>query len=81
MGWDQLLDIPLLQLAASQFDVLLTIYRGIEFQQNLAKLGIGVIVVEVPKNQMRYYLAVQKELSAAVDEIGQGRVTHVRFEP
>jgi hypothetical protein len=80
MGWDQLLDGPLLQLAAPQFDVL-TIDRSIEFQQNLSKLGIGVIVVEVPKNQMRHDLAVQKELSAAVDAIRPGRVIHVRVEP
>jgi hypothetical protein len=43
-------------------------------------LGIGLIVVEVPKNQMRYYLAVQKELTAALDEIRPGQVIHVRVE-
>jgi predicted nuclease of predicted toxin-antitoxin system len=81
MGWGRLLDGPLLQLAAQRFDVLLTIDRSIEFQQNLSKLGIGLIVVETPKNQMRCYRAVQKELRAAVDEIRPGRVTHVRVEP
>jgi predicted nuclease of predicted toxin-antitoxin system len=81
MGWDQLLDGPLLQLAAPQFDVFLTIDRSIEFQQNLSMWGIGVNVVEVPKNQMRYFLAVEKELSAAVDAIRPGRVIHVRVEP
>ncbi|HMC57906.1 MAG TPA: hypothetical protein VKJ01_01820 [Candidatus Solibacter sp.] len=53
MGWGRLLDGPLLQLAAQRFDVLLTIDRSIEFGQNLSKLGIGLIVVETPKNQMR----------------------------
>jgi hypothetical protein len=40
-----------------------------------------VIIVEVPKNQMRHFLAVQKERSAAVDAIRPGRVIHVRVEP
>lgn len=43
-GWDTLEDGPLLTFAQQEFDVLLTIDGSLEFQQNLSKLQIGVIV-------------------------------------
>ena len=81
MSWERLLDGPLLKLAAQEFDVLLTIDRSIEYQQNLSRLGIGMILVEVPKNQMRYYRSAKNELSAAVEGIRAGQVIHIRVEP
>jgi hypothetical protein len=62
-GWDTLEDGPLLTVAQKDFDALLTIDRSLEFQQNLSKFRIGVIVVHVPKNQLAYYRAIQKEIS------------------
>jgi hypothetical protein len=43
-------DGPLLERAEKEFDVLVTIDRSLEYQQNLAKYRIGVVVVHVPKN-------------------------------
>lgn len=39
MGWDRLTDGALLTSAQGLFDVLLTIDRGLEFQQNLKITG------------------------------------------
>ena len=50
-GWDALEDGPLLTVAQKAFDVLVTIDGSIEFQQNLSKFQIGIVVVHVPKNQ------------------------------
>lgn len=49
---DALEDGPLLALAEKEFDVLITIDSRMEFQQNISKFQIGVIVVHVPKNQL-----------------------------
>ena len=46
--------------------------RGIEFQQNIAKLRIGIIVVHVPKNQIAYYRAIRNELRKALAKCPPG---------
>src|SRR5271155_3035615 len=77
MEWDRLRDGPLLLLAQERFDVLISIDRGLEFQQNLQRLELGVIVVMVPKNQLLYYESVAAELRAAVQDVQPGQVVHV----
>ncbi|SRR6266404_8473370 len=77
-GWDSLEDGPLLMLAQNEFDVLVTIDRGLEHQQNLARFQIGVVVVHVPKNQISYYRVIQMELWAAIEEVRPGAAIHVR---
>jgi predicted nuclease of predicted toxin-antitoxin system len=61
-GWGRLEDAPLLAAAQEEFDVLLTIDTSLEFQQNLSRYQIGVVVVHVPKNQLAYYRLLWKEL-------------------
>ena len=77
MGWDRLADGPLLELAEQSFDVMITIDRSLEYQQNLGKFRLGVVVVEVPKNQMRWYRAAQAKMLAAVERMEPGRAIHV----
>jgi predicted nuclease of predicted toxin-antitoxin system len=76
-NWDALDDGALLAVAQDEFDVLLTIDRGLEFQQNIARFHLGVVVVHVPKNQIAHYEAIQKELRLAVELVRQGEVRHV----
>ena len=80
-GWDTLEDGHLLTSAEKEFDVFLTIDGSLEFQQNLAKLQIGVIVVHVPKNQLIHYKAIQDELLAAIEKVRPGEAIHVRVPP
>lgn len=80
-GWDTLEDGPLLTLAQKKFDALLTIDGSLEFQQNLSKLQIALIVVHVPKNQIAHYRVIQKELLAAIEKARPGEVIHVRTPP
>src|SRR5437879_12690717 len=80
-GWDTFEDGPLLALGQREFDVFLTIDQNLEFQQNLAKFQIGVVVVHVPKNQMVHYQAVRKELRLAVANARRGRLIHVIAPP
>jgi Domain of unknown function (DUF5615) len=43
-GWAGVKNGALLQLAATQFDVLLTVDRNLEYQQNFAHLKLAVVV-------------------------------------
>jgi predicted nuclease of predicted toxin-antitoxin system len=80
-GWDTLEDGLLLTAAQKEFDVLVTIDGRIEFQQNLSKFQIGVVIVHVPKNQLIHYRVIQKELLAAVEKARSGEAIHVRVPP
>ncbi len=80
-GWDTLEDGPLLKATEKEFDVLLTIDGSLEFQQNFSQLQIGVLVADVPKNQVTYYPALQKELLEAAENIVPGKVIHVWTRP
>jgi predicted nuclease of predicted toxin-antitoxin system len=77
MGWNELTDGTLLALAAKSFDVLLTIDKGLEFQQNFQNLSLVLIVVAVRKNQMPYYQALQQQLLAAIENLSPGQIIHV----
>jgi hypothetical protein len=57
--------------------VLLTLDRNLEFQQSIAKFGLGLVVVQVPKNQIAYYRAIQREILTAIDAVKPGEVVHV----
>jgi hypothetical protein len=81
MGWGAFEDGPLLSAAQEQFDCLLTIDRGIEHQQNVSKLKIGILVVHVPKNQLSHYQAIRQELVRAADAAQPGNVIHVGARP
>ncbi len=80
-GWDTLEDGPLLALAQQQFDVLITIDGNIEFQQNIPKLQMGIIVAHVAKNRLVHYQALQRDLLEAVETIQAGQLVHVPATP
>jgi predicted nuclease of predicted toxin-antitoxin system len=80
-GWGAMEDGPLLAAAQEQFDLFITNDRGIEFQQNLAKFRIGVVVVHVPKNQIGYYRAIRAELQDALTNVRLGEVIHIAAPP
>ena len=70
-GWAGKRNGALIRLMVeARFDTLLTVDRGIEFQQNVLASGIGVVVVLTPANRL-------KELRALIPQILDGltRVT------
>jgi predicted nuclease of predicted toxin-antitoxin system len=52
MGWAGVKNGELLLLADVQFDALLTVDQGIEYQQNLPGLHICVVVMAAPSNDV-----------------------------
>ena len=52
MGWAGVKNGALLRLADGQFDALLTVDQGIEYQQNLSGLRISVVIMLAPSNDV-----------------------------
>ena len=52
LGWAGIKNGALLKLANGQFDALLTVDQGIEYQQNLSGLSISVVVMMAPSNDV-----------------------------
>jgi Domain of unknown function (DUF5615) len=76
-GWAGVKNGELLQLAAGQFDLLLTIDRSLEYQQNFAGVALAVIVVHAPSNDVAVLRPLMTAVLAAISEIKPGMVTHV----
>jgi PIN like domain len=78
VGWAGVKNGELLQLAARQFDLLLTVDRNLEYQQNFIGSALAVIVVHVPSNDVAVLRPLMPAVLAAVSETKPGKVTHIR---
>jgi hypothetical protein len=76
-GWAGVKNGELLQLAAAQFDLLLTVDRNLEYQQNFVGLALAVIVVHAPSNDVAVLRPLMPAVLAAISETKPGLVTHV----
>jgi hypothetical protein len=76
-GWHGLSDSELLLRVQAEFDVFVTMDRGFEFQHNVRKLSIGIVIVHVVRNKVEFYRKLTDDLQIAVDDAKPGVVTHV----
>jgi uncharacterized protein DUF5615 len=67
-GWAGVKNGELLRLAASQFDVLITVDRNLEYQQNLSEIELAVVVIHATSNDVAV---------AAISEARPGSITHI----
>jgi Domain of unknown function (DUF5615) len=76
-GWAGVKNGELLQLAAKEFDLLLTVDRNLEYQQNFAGLALAVIIVHAPSNDIAMLRPLMPAVLAAISETKPGMVTHI----
>jgi Domain of unknown function (DUF5615) len=76
-GWAGVQNGELLQLAAKQFDLLLTVDRNLEYQQNFAGIMLAVIVVHAPSNDVTVLRPLMPAVLAAIPTTKPGMVTHI----
>lgn len=82
MGWHGTSNEELLRHAeAAGFNVLITADRNLEHQQNVARLGLGVVVLMVPRTDREDVLLLVPEIQEAIDHIEPGGVLHVGVDP
>ncbi len=77
LGWAGKANGELLRLAASQFDVFLTVDRGIQYQQNLAGARIGVIAMAAPSNDVDALRPLLPAVLRAIPGIQPGQFVRV----
>lgn len=71
----------LLQMAVNAgFDVLVTVDRNLEYQQNVTPATIGVVVLVAPSNRIEDLLPLVQELVDSLAQLRPGEVIHVGTE-
>ncbi len=85
LNWHRLRDHELLPLLEDQFDALVTIDQGFEFEHNLKKLTFGIVIVHVPVNKVEFYRPIFPTLLASIERecvfACAGEVIHVSVPP
>ncbi len=68
-GWSSTQNGKLLALAATKFDAFITADRNLEFQQNLAKLPLAVVVLVARKNRLQDIEPLLAELASLLNHL------------
>jgi hypothetical protein len=76
-GWAGIKNGELLLRMRGHYDVLVTMDRGIEFQQHIATLPFGIVLVRAPTNRMRDLRLLVPAILAAFLAITPGLILRV----
>jgi hypothetical protein len=76
-GWAGTRNGALLRLAASTFDVLITVDQGIEYQQDLSGLTIAVVIMAADSNDVNDLRPLVPELMEVLRAIQPGQLVRV----
>jgi hypothetical protein len=77
-GWSGVKNGELLRRADGAFEVFLTADRNLAFQQNLANVRLGVVVLALGSTKLQDLRAVADRIAAALNEVQPGQLLHVR---
>jgi predicted nuclease of predicted toxin-antitoxin system len=80
-GWSGKKNAELLRLAAEEFDVLLTMDRGVEFQQRVESLSIAILIIRASSNRFEDLQPLIPEVREVLKGIHPGQVTRVGSRP
>ena len=68
-GFKGLRNGSLLRAATGEYDVLVTVDRGFEHQQNLSELPIAVLLIRSRSNSFKYLIGMVPDALEALDRI------------
>ena len=77
MGWQGTKNGELLRLAAAEFDVFVTADQNLQYQQNLAGVDIGIIVLATVTTRLADLLPLVPASLHALESIRPGDVVRV----
>ena len=78
-GWSSVKNGELIKLIESNYNVLITHDRGLEFQQDWRTRKLSLIVLKTPSNRLSSYESSIAQLIQTIETLGQSQI--VRFEP
>jgi hypothetical protein len=79
-GWAGLKNGELLRavMASSAFDIFVTVDQRLRYQQNTARLSVGIVVIETFDTTLANLRTMLPQLQAAIESTAPGVVTEVR---
>jgi predicted nuclease of predicted toxin-antitoxin system len=77
-GWAGIKNGELLRLAEQRFDVLLTVDRNLEYQQNFLGAAVAVIVIHAPSNDITALQPLMAQVLDAIPTAARGKVTNIK---
>ena len=77
MGWAGIKNGQLLALAASEFDVFITVDRNLSFQQNLPQFDIAVVVLCASSNRLADLQPLASKILACLPNAVKGQAIQV----
>ena len=77
VGWAGVKNGELLRLAAAEFDLLITVDRNLEYQQNFEGVSLAVIVIDAATNDIVVLCSLMPAVLAAIAQVRPGVVMHV----
>jgi predicted nuclease of predicted toxin-antitoxin system len=76
-GWAGVKNGELLNRMGGHYDVLITMDRNIEFQQQISMLPFGIVLVRARSNRMQHLSALIPAIVAAIATTKPGRVRRI----
>jgi predicted nuclease of predicted toxin-antitoxin system len=76
-GWAGIKNGELLSRMRGHYDVLITMDRGIDFQQQVSTLRFGIVIVRARSNRMQHLSPLVPAILAAIAAAKPGRVKRV----
>lgn len=77
MQWSGIRNGALLQRASAEFDVLITLDRGIPYQQSVSNWPIGLLVLRAKSNRLMELHHLVPEILSAINSLQPGNVSFV----
>ena len=76
-GWSGTKTGELLRRAHQRLDALLTMDRGLQYQQNLSGLGVRIVVIHARSNRMAHLSPLIDSILKVLDGLSPGNVREV----
>jgi hypothetical protein len=76
-GWTGITNGELLRRVGIDYDALVTMDRGVEFQQNLATVSVGILLVRAPSNRMAHLRPLVPAILEALPTLKPGQLRHI----
>jgi hypothetical protein len=77
MGWSGIKNGELLRRAEELFDAFLTADRNLQFQQNISKLRLGVVVLAIGSTKLDDLRPLAPQIAAALETVNPGEVLRI----
>ena len=76
-GWSSLQNGELLRAASADFDVLLTADKNLQYQQNISKYAIGVVVLALVDTRLPSLRTKLSDIESAIANIAPGTIVRI----